>query len=262
MSEKICIITGSGSGLGRATAIELDKAGYQCVLVGRRIEALHSTLKINSFIKEPLCIQGDISQSEDRTRIVETSIENFGRIDVLVNNAGVSDQQPILNYSEESWLKVMSTNVNAMFFLSQLVLPGMIKNRFGRIINIGSIYGSLALNSALYPGFFSEDMPGNPTRQPAYHTSKGAVLNLTRDLAAAVAPFGITVNTISPGMFQTEQSEGIISDEVINSLSRMTPVGRFGEPSEIGYAVTFLASEKSAFITGAELVVDGGWSIW
>jgi NAD(P)-dependent dehydrogenase (short-subunit alcohol dehydrogenase family) len=149
-----------------------------------------------------------------------------------------------------------------MFFLSQAVLPTMRDQGYGRIVNIGSVYGSLALNSALYPDMFAPDEGDGPARQPAYHTSKGAVLNLTRDLAAAVAPWGVTVNTISPGMFLTEQSKGIVSDEVIESLSRMTPVGRFGDPPEIGYAVRFLASEEAAFITGAELRVDGGWSIW
>jgi NAD(P)-dependent dehydrogenase (short-subunit alcohol dehydrogenase family) len=114
----------------------------------------------------------------------------------------------------------------------------------------------------LYAGLIAPDEGRGPSRQPAYHTSKGALLNMTRDLAVAVAPWGITVNTLSPGMFLTEQAEKIVNEDVIRSLSEMTPVGRFGEPREIGHAVSFLASENAAFITGAELVVDGGWSAW
>ena len=119
------------------------------------------------------------------------------------------------------------------------------------------------LNAALYAGLFpAGDSDTGPTRQPAYHTSKGAVLYMTRDLAIAFAPWGITVNAISPAMSLTEQSKGIVSDEVVRRLSEMTPLGRFGEAREIGYAARFLASDEAAFITGAELRVDGGWSAW
>jgi NAD(P)-dependent dehydrogenase (short-subunit alcohol dehydrogenase family) len=145
--------------------------------------------------------------------------------------------------------------------MAQLVLPSMRARNWGRIVNIGSVYGALALN-ALHYDTFTDDPEFGPRRQPAYHTSKGAVLNLTRDLAAAVARWGVTVNTVSPGMVITEQSDGLLSDEVNRRLCAMTPVGRFGEPSEIAHAVTFIASERAGFITGEELKVDGGWSIW
>jgi NAD(P)-dependent dehydrogenase (short-subunit alcohol dehydrogenase family) len=260
--RNVCVITGAGSGLGQATAFEMDAAGYQCVLVGRRLASLKDTASRKKFKNEPLLIAADITEPVERNHVVSESLQEFGSVDVLVNNAGISDQQPILDYTVESWDRIMATNVDAMFFLSQAVLPNMIKNHFGRIINIGSVYGSLALNSSLYPGIFQGQDEENPRRQPAYHTSKGAVLNLTRDLAAAVGRLGVTVNSISPGMFLTEQSKAIISQEVINSLSSMTPIGRFGNPLEIGYAVTFLASDRASFITGAEIVIDGGWSIW
>ncbi len=133
---------------------------------------------------------------------------------------------------------------------------------FGRIINIGSVYGSLGVNAQFYGSMLNPDTPDGPTRQVSYHTSKGGVLNLTRDLAIAVAPWGVTVNCISPGMFITEQSRAVVDPEVITALSRMTPAGRFGDPPEIGHAVAFLASEEAAFITGIDLKVDGGWSIW
>ena len=259
---RTAIVTGAGSGLGRATAQVLGASGIACVLAGRRAGALEETAAGGGFEAGVLTVAADVAAADDRTRLVGETLEHFGRIDILVNNAGVSGRAPLLAHDEESWRRVMATNVEAMFFLSQAVLPTMREQRYGRIVNIGSVYGSLALNSALYPGMFAPDDGDGPVRQPAYHTSKGAVLNLTRDLAAAVAPWGVTVNTISPGMFLTEQSKGIVSDEVIASLSRTTPVGRFGDPPEIGYAVRVLASEEAAFICGAELRVDGGWSIW
>jgi NAD(P)-dependent dehydrogenase (short-subunit alcohol dehydrogenase family) len=258
---RVAIITGAGSGLGRATAHVLASS-VACVLVGRRADALQATATDEEFPEGVLTVAADVASADDRARIVAETLERFGRIDILVNNAGVSGRSPLLTQDVESWRRVMETNVEAMFFLSQAVLPTMRDQGYGRIVNIGSVYGSLGLNSALYPAMFAPDAGDGPERQPAYHTSKGAVLNLTRDLAAAVAPWGVTVNTISPGMFLTEQSKGIVSDEVIESLSKMTPVGRFGDPPEIGYAVRFLASEEAAFITGAELRVDGGWSSW
>jgi NAD(P)-dependent dehydrogenase (short-subunit alcohol dehydrogenase family) len=259
---RVAIVTGAGSGLGRATARVLGASSTACVLVGRRAEALHATAAEGDFPAGVLVVQADVASADDRARIVAETLDRFRRIDILVNNAGVSAQAPLLTHDEEAWRHVMATNVDAMFFLAQAVLPTMRDQHYGRIVNIGSVYGSLALNAALYPDMFATDDRDGPIRQPAYHTSKGAVLNLTRDLAAAVAPWGVTVNTISPGMFLTELSSEIVSDEVIESLSRMTPAGRFGDPPEIGYAVRFLASEEAAFITGAELPVDGGWSIW
>jgi NAD(P)-dependent dehydrogenase (short-subunit alcohol dehydrogenase family) len=195
--------------------------------------------------------------------VVKETLARFGRIDILVNNAGISGRAPILEYSEEAWRQVMAINVDGGFFLAQAVARNMRERSWGRIVNIASVYGSLGLNASLYAGLFPmEDLGGGPTRQPAYHTSKGAVLNMTRDLAVALAPWKITVNAISPGMFLTEQSRPTVSDEVVRRLSEMTPLGRFGEVREIGYAVRFLVSDDAAFITGAELRVDGGWSIW
>jgi len=258
---RVAIVTGAGTGLGKATAEVLGESGVVCVLVGRRPEPL-AAVASGTFPAGVLVVEADTSDADDRTRIVAVTLERFGRIDILVNNAGVSGRGPLLEYGVDDWRRVFSINLEALFFLSQAVLPTMRRQGYGRIVNIGSVYGSLGLNADLYPGMFGESEPGGPVRQPAYHTSKGGVLNLTRDLAAAVARWGITVNTLSPGMFLTEQSRGIVSEEVIRSLSAMTPAGRFGEPREIGYAVRFLASEEAAFITGAELRVDGGWSIW
>ncbi len=185
----------------------------------------------------------------------------FERVDILVNNAGVSGQAHLLEHDETEWRRIMATNVDAMFFMSQAVLPMMRDAGYGRIVNVGSIYGSLTLDPNDYDAFPHDDARG-PVRQPAYHTSKGAVINLTRELAGAVGVWGITVNTVSPGFIVTDQSRGLLSAAVQRNLTSRTPLGRFGEPREIGSAVRYLASEEAGFITGAELLVDGGWSIW
>jgi NAD(P)-dependent dehydrogenase (short-subunit alcohol dehydrogenase family) len=260
--QRVAVVTGAGTGLGRATAEVLGAASIACVLVGRRGEPLNKVAASDCFPAGVHVVQADVADAGGRARIVEEALDVFGRVDILVNNAGVSQKAPLLDTTEEDWRRVLSINLDGCFFLAQAVIPDMRSRNYGRIVNIASVYGSHALNASLYGGLFPADAGRGPTRQPAYHTSKGGLLNLTRDLAVAVAPWGITVNAISPGMFLTEQSNGIVNEEVIKRLSEMTPVGRLGEPSEIGHAVKFLVSEEAAFITGAELRVDGGWTIW
>jgi NAD(P)-dependent dehydrogenase (short-subunit alcohol dehydrogenase family) len=259
--ERVAIVTGAGTGIGQAIALTLAEYGIRTFIVGRRPAPLQETVARSPKANAIVARSADITDAADRNRAVRAALDTFGRVDILVNNAGVSSIAPLLSSTEEEWRRVMATNVDAAFFMSQAVLPSMRERQWGRIVNIGSVYGVLALNPALYDAFTDEGAPG-PKRQPAYHTSKGAILNLTRDLAAAVAKWGITVNTVSPGMVITEQSDGLLSPEVERKLCDMTPLGRFGKPEEIAYAVRFLASDEAAFITGAEIRVDGGWTIW
>jgi NAD(P)-dependent dehydrogenase (short-subunit alcohol dehydrogenase family) len=241
----------------------LARKGYRCVLAGRREDAIRqASEELAAGGAQAEAVVADITVPADRARLVERCLSTFGRLDVLVNNAGIARQAPLLAATPEDWRAVMATNLEAMFFLAQAALPAMRDQRFGRIVNIGSVYGSLGMNAQLYAAMLPGDTPQGPVRQPSYHASKGGVLNLTRDLAVAVAPWGLTVNCISPGMFLTEQSEAVVDAEVIATLVRMTPAARMGDPLEIGHAVAFLASEEASFITGIDLKVDGGWSLW
>ena len=201
--ERVAIVTGAGTGIGQAIALELARTGIRTVIVGRRPAPLEETVARSPktdtdrgvFSGHHRCGRPDSRRSDD-------AAIRFGRVDILVNNAGVSSIEPLLSASEEEWRRVMATNVDAAFFMTQAVLPSMRERQWGRIVNIGSVYGALALNPSLYDAFTDEGTLG-PKRQPAYHTSKGAILNLTRDLAAAVAKWKITVNTVSPGMVVT-----------------------------------------------------------
>jgi len=263
MTQRVALITGAGSGLGRATALVLAQKGYRCVLAGRRAAAISGVAaEIVAGGGTAEAVVADITVPDDRSRLVERCSAAFGRLDVLVNNAGIAHQAPLLAATPEDWRRVMATNLDAMFFLAQAALPTMRAQHYGRIVNIGSVYGSLGMNAQFYGTMLAAETTDGPTRQVGYHASKGGVLNLTRDLAIAVAPWGVTVNCISPGMCLTEQSKAVVDPAVIAALSRMTPAGRFGDPPEIGHAVAFLASEEAAFITGIDLKVDGGWSIW
>jgi NAD(P)-dependent dehydrogenase (short-subunit alcohol dehydrogenase family) len=247
-------------------AQEFVAHGTPCLISGRRLQSLEETA---SLIPEQdrsrlSLVAGDVTVEADRQRMVRECIAHFGRVDILVNNAGISSLAPLLSHEENTWRAVMSTNLDSLFFLAKAAIPHMREQNWGRIINIASVYSTLALNNDYYGGLLpttNQDGLG-PTRQPGYHASKGGVLNLTRDLAVAVARWGITVNAVSPGMFLTEQSDGIVNEEAKQALQRMTPLGRFGDPREVAHAVRFLASEQSSFITGIDLVVDGGWSLW
>jgi NAD(P)-dependent dehydrogenase (short-subunit alcohol dehydrogenase family) len=237
--RRTAIVTGAGSGLGRATATVFAESGTDCVLVGRRSEPLLETAAAPGLVGDTLVVSADVTAAADRKRIVRETLERFGRIDILVNNAGVSGQAPLLTYPEDEWRRIMVTNVDACFFMAQAVLPPMRAAAYGRIVNITSLYTHRGLNPGLYPGFFEDDPVHGPIRQPAYHVSKGALITMTRELAGDVAQWGVTVNAVSPGAFLTKQSEGIVDDRVIEAISARTPMGRWGAPRELAYAVRF-----------------------
>jgi NAD(P)-dependent dehydrogenase (short-subunit alcohol dehydrogenase family) len=181
---------------------------------------------------------------------------------VLVNNAGVTATKAFLDYSVDDWRAVHETHSEAAFFMAQACATALRNSDQARIVNIGSVYGSLAINNDHYGDQLPWTTPNDrgPVREFAYAATKGGVLQLTRELATALAPWGITVNSVTPGMIPVEANP--LAEATRDRLSRMTPLGRTGTPEEVASVVRFVASARSSFMTGSEIRVDGGWSIW
>ncbi len=255
------LITGAGTGIGRAITLALAAAGMDCCLVGRTrasLEAVAAEAKGNR--SQVMVVVGDVSREDDRRAMVRSCLDEWGTLDVLVNNAGYSVVEPVLHTSEEAWRDVLSVNLDGASLLSVLALKHMRTQSWGRIVYIGSVYGMVALNSRFYRTKWQDSHEGGPIRGLPYAAAKGGLRAVTRDLAVAAGPWGVTVNLVMPGMIQTEARR--IDQRREREFAEHTPVGRLGTPQEVAHAVRFLVSEEAGFVTGAELMVDGGWSIW
>jgi NAD(P)-dependent dehydrogenase (short-subunit alcohol dehydrogenase family) len=245
------VISGGGSGIGEASAVACAAEGAAVVLAGRRAELLEQTAdRISDTGARSLAVPCDVGQRHDTLRVVEATLESFGRLDVLVNCAGQELVANLLDTTEEWWDRVMATNLKGVYLLSSAALPHMIERGSGVIVNVSS---QLALVGA--------------KNFAAYTASKGAVLNLTRSMALDHASDGIRVNALCPGAVDTpllrrqfEDREG--PQGTLEDLAKLHPMGRLGRPEEIGKATAFLASDDSSFMTGAALVVDGGYTSW
>lgn len=262
MSERrAAIVTGGGTGIGRGVAEALTAVGIDCLITGRRPAKLQET--VDALVSTPGEIHAfaaDVTSSDDRAAIVQAALDRFGRVDILVNNAGGGNEHRLLDYSLEAWRDVIAVNLEAAFFLSQVVIEGMRERGFGRIVNMGSILGILGSDAASSPNPLDYTHPRGPFRGTSYNAAKGGLTAMTRDLAVAVAPWGITVNTVSPGFI--ERPGRARSPEVLAKIAARVPMQRHGEPSDIGHAVAYLVSDGAGYVTGHDLVVDGGRTIW
>jgi len=263
LAGRVALVTGGGIGLGRHVAIGLAEAGADLVLAGRRSEPLAATAAdVRRLGRRALGVPADVSRPDQVERLVGRALDGFGRIDVLVNCAGVNHVEDAVTFPPERWREVLGVQLDATFFCCQAVGRHMIEQRRGRIINVASVYGLVGHEGRLYA------TPDRPSIEaPAYAAAKGAVINLTRDLAVAWGRFGLTVNAISPGMFgkfdrHDRRDEQRLPPEVAARLVARTPLGRLGTEDDLKGVAVLLASDAGAFITGQNLVVDGGWTAW
>jgi gluconate 5-dehydrogenase len=246
LSGKVALVTGAYRGLGFAIAQGLARAGASVVLNGRRIEAVEPAAR--ALTAQSLKASTAIFDVTDRdaVRAAVTAIESeHGRIDVLVNNAGIQRRGALADFSQQDWDDIIATNLTAPFVVSQAVLPGMIARKSGKIVHIASLMSELARPSVV-----------------PYTAAKGGVRQLTRGMAVELAPHNIQVNAIAPGYFATEMNRALIDNAEFNAwVCKRTPAGRWGQPDELAGTAVFLASSASNYITGQLLIVDGGMSV-
>jgi 3-oxoacyl-[acyl-carrier protein] reductase len=239
--DRVAVVTGAGQGIGRGVALCLARAGAHVVIadqVSERIAPIVAEVEGCGVKASGLPV--DVSRSDDVQRMVQQTIERFGQIDILVNNAGRVVVKPMVEQNEADWDRVVDVNLKGVFLCCRQVVPEMIARRRGAIVNIASIAA------------FHVTVPHVP-----YAASKAGVVALTRDLAYEVARYGIRVNAIAPGPIETPMSQ-MVTAEQRQAITRSVPLGRMGQPEDIGNAAAFLVSDAAGFITGATLPVSGG----
>jgi len=247
LTNKVAIVTGARRGIGKGIALMLARAGAKVVVSDiDENECQKVVEEIKKIGSDGLAIKCDVTNRKEVEEMVKKTIEKFGKVDILVNNAGIAPFKPFLEMAEEEWDRVLAVNLKGYYLCAQAVAKEMIKKGWGRIINIASVaMGQVGIG---FP---------NLTH---YCASKGGIVALTETLALELTPKGINVNVVSPGVIATEMAKPVIEDEKTKQaiLARI-PKGRVGQPEDIAAAVVFLASEEADYISGATLVVDGGW---
>lgn len=244
LTGKSAIVTGGSKGLGKAMAIALAAAGANVCVVSRNISELEKVrLEIKSIGRDSIAVQVDVTKLADIKAMISSVASKFGKIDVLVNNAGMNIHKPCLEYTEEEWDEIVGTNLKGVFLCSQAAAKEMIKNGGGKIINISSIIGARGL----------------PLMGP-YAAAKGGVIQLTKVMALEWAQYKINVNAIAPGYFDTELGQLIkVDKERYKATINRTPLGRWGKPEELAGLAIYMASDAAAFITGETIFIDGGY---
>ncbi len=243
LEKRVALVTGASQGIGRAVAEALAKAGATVAInyYPDQVDKARAVAdEIKALGRECMTVGADVSKRDDVEAMVAQVVEKFGRLDILVNNAGITRDQILIKMKDEDWYDVLNTNLTGVFYCCRAALRAMLKERWGRIINIASVVG----------------ITGN-VGQANYAASKAGVIGLTKSLAKEVARRGITVNAIAPGYIETEMTEKL-PERAKEELLKLVPLGRPGKPEDVAAAVVFLASEDADYITGQVLRVDGG----
>lgn len=244
LAGKIALITGASRGLGRAMALALGNEGALIALVARDLGKLESVkTEIESGGGKARLFAADVTDEETVLKLEKQVSDQLGRVQILVNNAGINIRKNLVDFSLDEWRSVLDTNLTSVFLMCRAFVPHMRGTGYGRVLNLTSIMSHVSL-------------PG----RTAYSSSKAALLGLNRALALELAAEGITVNGISPGPIGTEMNLPIMQNPEVNAqFVANIPVGRWGKPEEIGKLACYLCSEAAGFITGTDIVIDGGW---
>ncbi len=246
LDGKVAIVTGGGGGLGSLAARAFAAAGADVVLVGRTAEKLRAAADaVRGTGRRAAAIVADVTRSADVNRMVEQAVGAFGRVDILLNNAGVTSPKTAVELTDEDWHRIMDTSATGAFYCARAVAPVMMRQREGCIISVGSILSARGM-----------------AKRTAYSAAKAAVMNLTRALALELGPHGIRVNAIAPTVIVTDLNRELVrtQPQLYQAVLDRTPLGRLGEPEDIAGALVFLASPAARFITGQTLFIDGGYT--
>lgn len=244
---RVAVVTGVSSGLGLQMATGFAKQGADLVILARRIEKLEKVAEtIRTLGVRCLPIQCDVTDTDAVNKAAEEAFKFYGQIDILVNNAGASRNAGVLDMTDEDWKFTLNADLTSVFKVTRAFAKYMVDKKYGRIINIASIYGQVG-NTAM--------------DTVAYHSSKGGVINFTRAVAAELAKYNITCNTISPGYFETELTADTLNTESFTKfMEASVPLRRYGREGELNPAAIFLASDEASYITGQNIKVDGGYT--